>query len=454
MLERNKEYIVKIDSLGYEGEGVAKIDGYPIFIPGALIGETVKTEIIKNKKNYSYGKLIDIVEKCDERIVPQCRYYEKCGGCTLMHSNYDSQLKFKYNRVKDCIERIGGLSGDIVKNTIGMKFPYRYRNKGIYSIALTDNELSMGFFSEKTHEVIDMDKCLIQDEETDKIIKIIRNWMKKYSILPARKDNLFFSEGLIRNVMVRKGFKTNEIMVVLITTDKEIPKKEELIKDIRLEVENLKGVIQNISTKNNSLVLGDKCITLWGQDYISDYIGKYKFNISPLSFFQINPIQTEVLYNKALEYADLSGDEIVFDAYCGAGTITLFLSQNARKVYGVEIVEQAIDNAIDNAEINGIDNSEFYVGKSEEVIPELIKNGIKPDIIVVDPPRKGCDIKLLNAIGEAKPKRVVYVSCDPSTLARDLKHLEGFGFKTIEVQPVDMFPNTKHVEAVAKLIRK
>lgn len=454
MLEKNKEYIVKIDSLGYEGEGVAKIDRYPIFIPGALKGETVKVEIIKSKKNYAYGKLLKIIEECNERKEPECIYYEKCGGCTLMHSNYEGQLNFKYNRVKECIERIGALNGEIVKYPIGMEIPYRYRNKGIFSVGLIDDKLSIGFLSEKTHEIVNMDSCMIQDEETDKIINIIRNWMISYSIIPAKKDGVFFEQGVIRNIMVRKGFKTNEVMIVLVTTDKEIPYKEELVTELNKEIKNLKSVIQNINSKDTNLALGDKNIILWGQDHISDYIGNYKFNISPLSFFQVNPIQTEILYGKALEYAGLSGNEIVFDAYCGTGTITLFLSQKAKKVYGVEIVEQAIENAVVNAKINEINNSEFYVGKSEEVIPRLIQEGIKPDVIVVDPPRKGCDIKLLDAIGEAKPERVVYVSCDPGTLARDLKHLEGLGYKTMEVQPVDMFPNTKHVETVVLIERK
>lgn len=454
MIEKNEERIVNIESLGYEGEGVAKVERYPIFIPGALKGEKVKIEIIKSKKNYAYGKLIEIIEKSGDRAEPKCINYEKCGGCTLMHSSYKGQLEFKYNRVKDCIERIGGLDGKIVKHTLGMENPYRYRNKGIFSVGLIDDKLSIGFFSEKSHEIINTDTCLLQDEESDKIIKTIRSWIEKYSIIPAKKDSLFYEEGLIRNIMIRKAFKTNEIMVILVTTNKEIPHKDELIDELNKEVVNLKSVVQNINSKDTNLVLGDKCITLWGEDYICDYIGDYKFSISPLSFFQINPIQTELLYGKALEYADLSGDEVVFDAYCGTGTITLFLSQKAKKVYGVEIVEQAIENAKFNAKQNNITNSEFYIGKSEEVIPKLIQEGIKPNVIVVDPPRKGCDVKLLNAIAEAKPERVVYVSCDPSTLARDLKSLEEMGYKTLEVQPVDMFPMTKHVETVTLLVRK
>ena len=371
-----------------------------------------------------------------------------------MHLSYEGQLDFKFDRVKDCIKKIAGLDEKIVKYPLGMENGYRYRNKVIFSVGLVEDKVAIGFFSEKTHEIINMDTCLLQDEEADKIIKVIRAWMDKYSIIPAKKDGLFYNQGLIRNIMIRKGFKTNEVMVVLVTTDKEIPYKDELINELNKEVMNLKSVVQNINSKDTNLVLGDKCITLWGEDHICDYIGDYKFNISPLSFFQVNPIQTEVLYKKALEYASLSGDEIVFDAYCGTGTITLFLSQNAQKVYGVEIVEQAIENAKVNAKQNQITNSEFYVGKAEKIIPQLINDGVKPDVIVVDPPRKGCDVKLLDAIGEAKPKRVVYVSCDPSTLARDLKYLEELGYETVEVQPVDMFPMTKHVETVVMLYQK
>ncbi len=454
MLENNKEYIVKIESLGYEGEGVAKIDRYPIFIPGALKGERVRTEIIRAKKNYANGKLMGIIEKCDERREPKCINYGKCGGCTLMHLSYKGQLDFKFDRVKDCIKKIAGLDEKIVKYPLGIENEYIYRNKVIFSVGLIEDTLAIGFFSERTHEIINMDTCLLQDQVTDKIIKIIRTWIQEYSIIPAKKDGLFFEQGLIRNIMIRKGFKTNEIMIVLVTLDKEIPHKDQLVDELNKEIINLKSVVQNINPKDTNLVLGDKCITLWGEDHISDYIGNYKFNISPLSFFQVNPTQTEVLYNKALEYANLSGDEVVFDAYCGIGTITLFLSQNSKKVYGVETVEQAIEDAIANAKQNKIINSEFYVGKSEEIIPKLIEDGIKPDIIVVDPPRKGCDAKLLDAIGETKPKRVVYVSCDPSTLARDLKYLQRLGYEAIEVQPVDMFPMTKHIESVVLLVRK
>lgn len=454
LLEINKEYIVDIVSLGYEGEGIAKIDRFPIFIPGALIGEKVKVRIVKAKKKYANAKLIEIIEGSQERREPKCKHFKRCGGCTLKHLDYKGQLDFKFNRVKDCIGKIAGLDENIVKYTLGMEEPYGYRNKVQFPVGLVDGKVSIGFFSEKTHEIINLEECLIQDDDSNKILGIIRSWIEENSIVPAKKDGFFYNKGLLRHIVIRKAFKTNEIMVVLVTLDKKIPSVDKLIETLNREIPLVKSIVQNINSKDTNLVMGEKCITLYGQDYISDYIGKYKFNISPLSFFQVNPMQTEVLYNKALEYADLSGNEVVFDAYCGTGTITLFLSQKAKKVYGVEIIPQAIENAKENAKANNITNSEFFVGKSEEIIPRLIQDGIKPEVIVVDPPRKGCDVKLLDSIGKAMPERVVYVSCDPSTLARDLKHLEGLGYKTIEVQPVDMFPMTKHVESVALLIKE
>lgn len=453
MLEKDKEYIVKIDALGYEGEGIGRVEGIPVFIQGALIDEEVKVKVSKVKKSFAFGKLIEILKKSEERIVPKCCNFEKCGGCTLQHLTYNGQLDFKYNRVKDCIKKIAGLDENIVKYPLGMNNEFRYRNKVQFPVGLVNGKVSIGFFSEKTHEIIDMDTCMIQDEESEEIIRLIRRWVETYNIVPAKKDGKFYPKGILRHIVIRKSFKTKEIMVILVTTDKNIPYKDELINNLIEEIPNVKSIIQNINNKDINWVMGEKCLTLYGKDYICDYIGEYKFNISALSFFQVNPVQTDVLYNKALEYANLSGNEVVFDAYCGTGTITLFLSQKAKKVYGVEIIEDAIKNAKINAKENNISNAEFFVGKSEIIIPQLIQDGIRPDVIVVDPPRKGCDIKLLNAIGEAYPEKVVYVSCDPSTLARDLKILEEKGYKTVEVQPVDMFPMTKHVETVALMLR-
>ncbi|MCB2286386.1 23S rRNA (uracil(1939)-C(5))-methyltransferase RlmD [Clostridium algidicarnis] len=450
MIEKNKEYIVDIVSAGYEGEGIAKIDSFPIFIPGAIEGEKTKIKIIKLNKNYAFGKLIDIITPSKDRVEPLCEIYSKCGGCNLQHMSYESQLEFKTKRVKDCIERIGKIKDATIHNTIGSASPYRYRNKVQLPVGGEKGDVKIGFYAQRSHNIIDMKKCIIQDESGDKAVDITRQWMNKYGIEPyneieSKASNL---KGVVRHIMVRKGFKTNEVMVVLVTTTKEVPYKEEFIKLIRDNIDGVKSIIQNINPKLTNVVLGEENIVLFGEDHISDYIDQFKFKISPLSFFQVNPIQTEILYKKALEYADLKGDEIVFDAYCGTGTISLFLSQKAKKVYGVEIVKEAIENAKENAKLNGINNTEFIVGQSETVIPELIEKGIKAEVVVVDPPRKGCAKELLEAIAHMSPKRIVYVSCDPSTLARDLAILEEMGYKAKEVQPVDMFSETSHVESI------
>ena len=454
MVVKNNEYILDIISVGYEGEGIAKIDGYPIFIEGAILGEKVKVLIVKAKKNYAYGKLLEVIEASEERIEPKCKVYKRCGGCTVQHMNYKKQLDYKFERVKDCISKIGGLDSSLVEYPIGMKEPERYRNKVQLPVGIVKGELSIGFYAPRSHNIINLETCLIQDKVADKVADITRKWMIKYNISAASIDGVFNKNGLIRHVMIRKGFTTNEVMVVLVSTKKSVPDIENFIEEIKNNIEGIKSIILNVNKENTNVILGQECITLWGKDTITDYIDNFKFNISPLSFFQVNPVQTEKLYSKALEYAGLTGEETVFDAYCGTGTITLFLSQKAKKVYGVEIIEPAIINARENAKINNIDNAEFFVGKSEEIIPELIEKGIVPEVIVVDPPRKGCDIKLLEAIGKAKPKRVVYVYCDPSTLARDLKILEEKGYKTEKVQPVDMFPHTSHIENVTSLIKE
>lgn len=454
MVEKNKEYILDIISIGYEGEGIAKIEGYPIFIEGAILGEKVKALIVKVKKNYAYGKLIEVIESSSERIEPKCSIYKRCGGCTVQHMSYKKQLDYKFERVKDCITKIGGLSEELVKYPIGMDNPERYRNKVQLPVGMVKGELNIGFYASRSHNIIDLDTCLIQDKVADRVTNLARQWMLKYNIQPASVDGVFNKKGLIRHIMIRKGFTTNEVMVVLVATKDKIPYINEFINEIVEKIDGIKSIVLNVNKENTNVILGQECITLWGEDTITDYIDNFKFNISPLSFFQVNPVQTEKLYSKALEYAGLTGEETVFDAYCGTGTITLFLSQKAKKVYGVEIIEPAIINARENARINNIENAEFFVGKSEEVIPELIEKGIAPEVIVVDPPRKGCDIKLLEAIGKAKPKKVVYVSCDPSTLARDLKILEEQGYKTEEVQPVDMFPMTSHIENVTLLVKE
>ncbi|HHD2586824.1 TPA: 23S rRNA (uracil(1939)-C(5))-methyltransferase RlmD [Clostridium perfringens] len=455
MVEKNKEYIFDIISQGYEGEGIAKIDNkYPIFIEGALKGEKVKVRIVKVNKNFAYGKLMEVLEASEERVNPPCAIYKRCGGCKLQHASYKAQLDFKWDRVKDCVSKIGKLDPSIVKYPLGMEEPWRYRNKVQLPIGLINGEVKIGFFAPRSHDIIDMESCLIQDEIGDKVVKLTREWIEKFNIRPYNVDGEYDEKGIVRHIMIRRGFTTNEVMVVLVTNGEKLPHKEEFVDLMVKNIPGIKSVIQNINSKKTNVILGLESKTLWGEDTISDYIGDFRFNISPLSFFQVNPTQTEVLYGKALEYANLTGNEEVFDAYCGTGTITLFLSQKAKKVYGVEIIPQAIDNAWINAKENKVDNVEFFVGESEVVIPDLINKGVKADVVVVDPPRKGCDKKLLDSITNIDAKKIVYVSCDPSTLGRDLQVLEENGYKTLEVQPVDMFPNTSHVENVAKLIKK
>ena len=455
MVEKNKEYIFDIISQGYEGEGIAKIDNkYPIFIEGALKGEKVKVRIVKVNKNFAYGKLMEVLEASEERVNPPCAIYKRCGGCKLQHASYKAQLDFKWDRVKDCVSKIGKLDPSIVKYPLGMEEPWRYRNKVQLPIGLINGEVKIGFFAPRSHDIIDMESCLIQDEIGDKVVKLTREWIEKFNIRPYNVDGEYDEKGIVRHIMIRRGFTTNEVMVVLVTNGENLPHKEEFVDLMVKNIPGIKSVIQNINSKKTNVILGLESKTLWGEDTISDYIGDFRFNISPLSFFQVNPTQTEVLYGKALEYANLTGNEEVFDAYCGTGTITLFLSQKAKKVYGVEIIPQAIDNAWINAKENKVENVEFFVGESEVVIPDLINKGVKADVVVVDPPRKGCDKKLLDAITNINAKKIVYVSCDPSTLGRDLQVLEENGYKTLEVQPVDMFPNTSHVENVAKLIKK
>lgn len=455
LIDKNKEYILDIVSQGYEGEGISKIDDtYPVFVEGALVGEKVKIKVIKVKKSYAYGKLLEVLETSKERLTPSCGIYKRCGGCKLQHSTYKEQLNFKWNRVKDCISKIGKLDENLVKFPIGMEEPWRYRNKVQLPIGMVNGQLKIGFFAPRSHEIINMESCLIQDEVADKVVELTRQWILKNNIKPYNVDGQYDDTGILRHIMIRRGFTTNEVMIVIVTNGDKLPFKDEFVNLMVKNIPGIKSIIQNVNSKATNVILGNKSVTLWGQDTIADYIGKFKFNISPLSFFQVNPVQTEVLYDKALEFAQLTGDETVFDAYCGTGSITLFLSQKAQKVYGVEIIPEAIENANINAKENNVSNVEFFVGESEVIIPDLIKDGIKADVVVVDPPRKGCDKKLLDAISGIDAKRIVYVSCDPSTLARDLAILEENGYKTIEVQPVDMFPHTAHVETVVLLSHK
>lgn len=450
-VEKNVDYIMTIDNMGYQGEGVGKIDNFTVFVAGAILGEKVKVKIVKLSKNFAFGKLLEIIESSPSRIEPVCSIYKSCGGCNIQHIDYEAQLNFKTNRVKEVIHRIGKLEEVVIHPTLGMENPYNYRNKVQLPVSNKNGQVSIGFYAERSHDIINMETCHIQDKVADVVVKLTKQWMMEYNIQSYNEET---HRGSIRHIMIRKGFKTGEVMVVVVTSGKELPYKEEFIAIMTKKIQGLVSIIQNINSEKTNVILGAHCETLWGKDIITDYIGEFIFQVSPLSFFQVNSIQTETLYSKALEYANLSGGEVVLDAYCGTGTISLFLSKKAKKVYGVEIVPEAIENAKINASENKVHNTEFIVGEAEKVIPKLISEGVKADVVVVDPPRKGCDRVLLEAISSMAPKTIVYVSCDPGTLARDLGILDELGYKTIEIQPVDMFPQTTHVECVVLITRK
>lgn len=448
---QNKTFKIDITGLTHEGQGVGKIEGFVVFVDGVLPGENVDIKIVKQTKSYAVGKLVNINNSSADRVKPFCPVYDKCGGCAVQHMSYQAQLDFKKDTVLQNIRRIGGLQNIKVNNTIGMENPFKYRNKVQYPVGSDKGDIRIGFYETRSHNIIDSNLCDIQPDESNNIRDVVRDFCKDAGIAIYDEKT---GKGLLRHVMVRKGFKTGEIMVVLVINGDKLVKSDELVNKLLENFSDIKSIILNVNTRNTNIILGDKNICIYGQKYITDYIGSFKFEISPLSFFQVNPIQTEVLYEKALEYAGLSGNETVFDLYCGIGTISLFLSQKAKHVVGVEVVADAICDAKRNADINGVSNVEFLVGEAEKVIPELYEQGVKADVVVVDPPRKGCDQLLLNTLVEMRPQRIVYVSCNPSTLARDLKYLTEYGFEAKEVQPVDMFPWTGHVESVALIERK
>jgi 23S rRNA (uracil1939-C5)-methyltransferase len=462
-VNKNDEVMLDIIGMTHEGEGVGRVEGFTLFVQGALPGEKVRAKVLKTKKQYGYAKLLNLVEASSARISAPCEIYDQCGGCQLQHMDYTAQLEWKRQLVVDNLERIGklrvsgGAGGDaegaqaegiLVRPTLGMDEPWRYRNKAQVPIGATEDGLVGGFYARGSHRIVDMDTCLIQHEDNDNVVRRVKEIGRKLGISAYDEES---GKGLLRHVVVRVAFRTGEMMVVLVTNGERIPHTDEWIAEIRREIPTVTSICQNVNTKKTNVIFGDTTRTLWGSDVIYDYIGDVKFAISARSFYQVNPAQTEVLYGKTVEYAGLTGNETVIDAYCGIGTISLFLAQHAKQVYGVEIVREAIEDARGNAKLNGMDNVVFEVGASEDVIPNWKEQGITADVIVVDPPRKGCDPRLLETILAMKPERVVYVSCNPSTLARDLRVLEDGGYKTVEVTPVDMFPHTVHVESVALL---
>ncbi|MDO5011529.1 MAG: 23S rRNA (uracil(1939)-C(5))-methyltransferase RlmD [Intestinibacter bartlettii] len=450
-IQKNQEYIVEIIDNGYEGEGIAKIDNFTIFIPGAIKGEKIKILIVKVLSSHAFGKILEIIKKSEKRKEVDCLTYKRCGGCNLRHIEYEETLKIKQDVVQNLVNKI--LKNKIrVQETVGMKNPFHYRNKAQYPLGINNKgEPIIGVFANRTHEVIPIEKCLIQNPQSEQIAKYILNFIKENKISIYNENT---RKGLFRHIVIKIGIRTGQIMCILVVNGENILKEEQLINELITKFPQIKTIVKNVNMKNTNVILGQRNINVYGNGYIEDILGKYTFKISPLSFYQVNPIQAEKLYNLGVEMAQISKDDTVFDLYCGIGTISLFMAKYAKKVYGIEIVKEAIDAAKENAKINNVDNTEFYAGDVEVVLDELInKNKVKADIVMFDPPRKGLDKKSINNILQIKPKKLVYISCNPATLIRDLKMFEEqYEIKTII--PVDMFPWTSHIECVSLLCLK
>ena len=451
-MQKNDELILKIEDMGVDGAGIGKADGMTFFVKDAVIGDVVRAKLMKLKKTYGYARLMELLEASPDRVEPKCPYYRQCGGCQIQALSYEKQLEFKERKVRNNLERIGGFSEIPMEPIVGMEEPYHYRNKAQFPVGTDkDGHIVTGFYAGRTHTIIPNRDCALGLPVNREILDLVIDFMEKYHVSAYDEKT---GKGLVRHVLIRCGFTSKEKMVCLIINGKSLPHSEKLVEALR-EIDGMTSISINCNTGRTNVILGRKTIVLWGQEYITDKIGDISYQISPLSFYQVNPVQTEKLYGTALEYAGLTGNETVWDLYCGIGTISLFLAQNAKKVYGVEIVPQAIEDARRNAALNGIENAEFFTGKAEEVLPEQYeRNRVYADVIVVDPPRKGCDQVCLDTILKMAPKRVVYVSCDSSTLARDLRYLADGGYQVEKVRCCDMFGQSCHVETVVLMSRK
>lgn len=472
-MKKNDIFDLEITDMGVDGEGIGHYDGMTFFVKDALIGDVIRARATKLKKNYGYARVEEVLTPSIFRVAPKCPHHRRCGGCQIQALAYEKQLEFKQEKVRGNLIRIGGFEVEEIDAkmlpVVGMEIPFRYRNKAQFPVGNDkDGNLVTGFYAARTHSIIPVDDCLLGVEENAPILAAVKAWMQDNGVTAYDEAT---GKGLLRHVLIRFGFTTKEIMVCLIINGRNLPAQADLI--ARLEkMEGMTSISININTKNTNVILGDVTECIWGQAYITDDIHLrdaedfsltdtyVSYRISPQSFYQVNPVQTEKLYSTALDYAELTGEEYVWDLYCGIGTISLFLAQKAKKVYGVEIVPQAIEDAKDNAKLNGIENAEFFVGKAEEVLPEFyenLKNGdemLTPDVIVVDPPRKGCDTACLDTMLKMQPRRIVYVSCDSATLARDLRILCDGGYELEKIRAVDQFPHTGHIETVVKLVQK
>ncbi len=450
--QKNDILTLRITDMGLNGEGIGKTeDGYTLFVKDTVTGDLAEVKIIKAKKQYGYGRLMKLLRASEKRTEPFCSQARACGGCQLQALAYNEQLLWKQEKVRNNLVRIGGFENPEVQPVMGMEEPVRYRNKAQFPVG-RDKEGNpvAGFYAGRTHSIIPCTDCMLGAEGNERILTAVLDWMKEYRIAPYDENT---GKGLIRHCLIRTGHSTGEWMVCLVINGTALPKAEELVKKLA-PMEGMTSISFSPNMRRDNVIMGESVSVLWGTPWITDTIGTIRYRISPLSFYQVNPKQTERLYGKALEYAGLTGNETVWDLYCGIGTISLFLAQKAKKVYGVEIIPQAIEDAKANADLNGISNAEFYVGKAEEVLPRLYETEqVHADVIVVDPPRKGCDESLLNTMVQMQPERIVYVSCDSATLARDLKILCSSGYALEKVQPVDQFPHTVHVEVAVQLSR-
>ncbi|MEY8432881.1 23S rRNA (uracil(1939)-C(5))-methyltransferase RlmD [Lachnospiraceae bacterium 48-42] len=459
-MKKNDLVKVQIEDMGVGGEGIGKVDGFTLFIKDAVIGDMVEARIMKVKKNYGYARLIKVCRPSQHRMEPVCPYARKCGGCQLQELSYEKQLEFKENKVRGNLLHIGGVPDELLSRAMepiaGMKYGFRYRNKAQFPVGVDkEGKLMTGFYAGRTHSIISNTDCAVGVPVNKEIRECILDFMEEYGIRAYNEEQ---HNGLVRHILTRCGFRTKEIMVCLVINGETLPYSEVLAERLS-QIRGMTSITVSVNKEKTNVIMGPQIRPVWGQTYITDFIGDVKYQISPLSFYQVNPVQTEQLYGVALEYAGLTGQETVWDLYCGIGTISLFLARRAKWVYGVEIVPQAIHDARENARINGIKNAEFYTGRAEDVLPEYYRRYEKEhpgekayaDVIVVDPPRKGCDETLLRTMADMRPERIVYVSCDSATMARDVKYLREEGYEVERVRAVDMFPQTVSVETVCLL---
>lgn len=448
-MEKNKVYRAEIIGYSSDGASIARIHDMVVFVPGGAVGDQCDIRIVKIAKHYAFGRIERVFIKSKHRIEPECPYAAKCGGCCYWHITYDEELRAKAKKVQDALQRIGGVSME-PEAVCGSESMYHYRNKAQYPVGLQEDSVITGFYRSRSHDIIPIDRCLIQTELADSLAKCVRDWMEEYRIAPYNESK---HTGIVRHIYVRSGFATGQVLLCLVVRTSKLPAVGELVQTARKKVPGLCGIILNVNKKPGNAILGDRYITLWGNDTLEDILCGNRFQISPAAFYQVNRAQAEKLYEAALEYASLDSTQTALDLYCGAGTITLALAQDAKEVIGAEIVPQAVENAKYNAKLNYIKNARFICADAGQTASRLAKEGTRPDVIVVDPPRKGIDQASVDAIGFMKPKRVVYVSCDPATLARDVKLLREKGYAVKKYKVFDLFPRTSHVETVVLMSR-